>query len=63
MGARKLTGLFLAVEKKRLEEQDIRGRYYHPQSEPVLNHSLVKGEDELQKDLWEFADELVKGFL
>jgi NAD(P)-dependent dehydrogenase (short-subunit alcohol dehydrogenase family) len=50
-----LTGLFLA------SRNEIQGQYYHPQAQPVVNPLAL--DEQLQNDLWEFSEQLVKEFL
>ena len=56
-----LTGLFLGVEVDRLMKENIRGQYFHPQSQRVINDLAM--DEELQKHLWEFSEQLVKKYL
>jgi retinol dehydrogenase-14 len=56
-----LTGLFLGVAVDRLVQDNIRGRYFHPQAIEVTNPSAEN--EVLQNDLWEFSEELVEEFL
>ena len=55
------TGLFLGAQQDYLVRQKIRGNYYHPQGELVTN--LMAEDEQLQNDLWEFSQELVRDFL
>ena len=56
-----LTGVFLAVAQDRLRQDNIRGQYYHPQTQRV---TLPMADDvALQDRLWEFTEELVEDFL
>jgi len=56
-----LTGLFLATATDRLVQGNIRGKYYHPQSQEVVNPVALN--ETLQDRLWAFSEELVKDFL
>lgn len=56
-----LTQLFLGVAVDRIRDEDIRGRYFHPQAQEVV-HPYARHE-KLQKDLWKFSDELISDFL
>ncbi len=56
-----LTQLYLGVAVDQLVERDIRGRYFHPQAQEVVN--TLSLDEKVQKDLWEFSDELVAKFL
>ena len=56
-----LTGVFLAVAQDRLRQDNIRGRYYHPQTQRV---TIPMADDvALQDRLWTFTEELVENFL
>jgi len=55
------TQLFLGVATNKLVADHIRGKYYHPQAQEVLNPLSL--DENLQKDLWEFSDALVAKFL
>jgi NAD(P)-dependent dehydrogenase (short-subunit alcohol dehydrogenase family) len=50
-----LTGLYLATHP------DIKGKYYHPQAQEVVNP--LADDEELQDKLWDFSNELVKDYL
>lgn len=56
-----LTGLFLGTAVHRLEREQVRGQYFHPQSQPVV-HELALNET-LQDQLWAFSEALVENFL
>lgn len=56
-----LTGLFLGTAVDRLKKEDIRGKYYHPQTQEVVNPLSL--DEELQGRLWAFSEELVKDYL
>jgi NAD(P)-dependent dehydrogenase (short-subunit alcohol dehydrogenase family) len=56
-----LTELYLGVAMDEIREKNIRGRYYHPQSHEY-NHPHA-GDELLQKNVWNFCEELVKPFL
>lgn len=55
-----LTMLFLGVATQRLKEEDIRGKYFHPQSQEMVNPLAL--DTDLQQAVWKFSDELVKDF-
>jgi NAD(P)-dependent dehydrogenase (short-subunit alcohol dehydrogenase family) len=56
-----LTGLFLGVEVDRLIKENIRGQYFHPQSQRVVNDLAMN--ETLQKELWDFSERLVEQYL
>lgn len=56
-----LTQLFLGVATNKLVAKNIRGKYFHPQAEEVVNPLSL--DETLQKELWEFSDALVAKFL
>ncbi|GAX24933.1 hypothetical protein FisN_2Lh211 [Fistulifera solaris] len=56
-----LTGLFLGVAEDRLASENIRGKYFHPQSKEVINELAL--DDRLQEDLWNFSESLVQKFM
>lgn len=56
-----LTGLFLGAATDRLVAEDIRGKYFHPQSQEVVHSALLN--ETLEDLLWDFSEELVKDFL
>lgn len=56
-----LTGLFLGVATNQLKSENIRGRYYHPQSKEVINPLAL--DERLQDDLWNFSERLVQKYL
>ena len=56
-----LTQLYLGVATKELMEKDIRGKYFHPQAQEVVNPLSL--DEKLQKDVWDFSEELVSDFL
>ena len=56
-----LTGLFLGVETERLIKENIRGKYFHPQSQEVVNP--MAEDEKLQKDLWDFSESLIQKYL
>ena len=56
-----LTQLYLGVAMKELETQNIRGRYFHPQAQEAVNPLSL--DEKLQKDLWDFSEDLVRKFL
>jgi len=56
-----LTQLYLGVATDELVAKNIRGKYYHPQAQEVVNPLSL--DEKLQKELWEFSDTLVAKFL
>lgn len=56
-----LTLLYLGVQTDQLKDKDIRGKYYHPQTQEVINKDALP--EKRQDDLWKFLDELVVGFV
>lgn len=56
-----LTGLFLGTAVDRLKEENIRGKYFHPQTQEVVNPLSL--DEDLQSRLWAFSEELVKDYL
>ncbi|CAB9503387.1 daunorubicin C-13 ketoreductase DnrU [Seminavis robusta] len=53
-----LTGLYLACVPA---EKGIRGRYFHPMAQEVVNPASL--DEKLQDDLWAFSQDLVKDYL
>ena len=63
-----LTSLYLGTAVKERQEKDIRGQYFHPQSQRMGNHVLFLEDNmgrtkELQRNLWIFLDDLVADFV
>jgi len=61
-----LTLLYLGTAVKELQNNDIRGKYYHPQSIEMKNHPHAPNNSktkELQVKLWNFLDELVQDYV
>ena len=56
-----LTQLFLGVAVDRIKEASIRGKYFHPQVNEVINNLALN--ETLQEELWDFSNELVSNFL
>jgi WW domain-containing oxidoreductase len=56
-----LTQLYLGVAVDELESKGIRGKYFHPQAQEVVNPLSL--DEQLQEDLWKFSDDLVSKFL
>ena len=56
-----LTGLFLGTAVDRLKAENIRGKYFHPQAQEVVNPLSL--DEDLQSRLWAFSEELVKDYL
>jgi hypothetical protein len=55
-----LTMLYLGVATTRLAEENVRGKYFHPQSQEMVNPLAL--DVELQNSVWDFSDELVKDY-
>ena len=55
-----LTMLYVGVATRRLKEENIRGKYFHPQSQEMVNPLAL--DVDLQNAVWAFSDELVKDF-
>jgi len=62
-----LTLLYLGTAVGDLQEKNIRGKYFHPQSTLVTDHKNVyENEDETnvrQRNMWKFLDELVADYV
>jgi len=66
-----LTLLYLGTAVEDLQQQNIHGKYFHPQTklmEKENDHQLFAKDNEsntkfLQVDLWKFLDELVADFV
>mmetsp|Transcript_63569 Transcript_63569/g.71928 ORF Transcript_63569/g.71928 Transcript_63569/m.71928 type:complete len:443 (-) Transcript_63569:63-1391(-) len=62
-----LTLLYLGTAVEDLQEKNIRGKYFHPQSILVTEHKNVyENEDETnvrQRNMWKFLDELVADYV
>uniref|UniRef100_A0A7S4D963 Protochlorophyllide reductase n=1 Tax=Heterosigma akashiwo TaxID=2829 RepID=A0A7S4D963_HETAK len=56
-----LTQLYLGVAIDRLSNEDVRGKYFHPQAREVVNPLAL--DTELQRNLWTFSEDLVADFL
>lgn len=56
-----LTPLYLGVATNDLATKNIRGKYFHPQAQEVVNPLSL--DEKLQSDLWDFSEELVSKFL
>ena len=56
-----LTQLYLGVATDALATKNIRGKYFHPQAQEVVNPLSL--DEQLQSDLWEFSEELISEFL
>lgn len=56
-----LTGIYLGTAIDRLVKDNVQGKYFHPQSQEVVNEMALN--ETLQDRLWEFSEELVKDFL
>lgn len=56
-----LTQLYLGIATDELRSRNVRGKYFHPQAQEVVNPFSL--DEKLQKDLWEFSNELVADFL
>lgn len=62
-----LTLLYLGTALKDLQQESIRGGYFHPQSQRILDHIDASEKDPetkiLREKLWKFLDELVADFV
>jgi NAD(P)-dependent dehydrogenase (short-subunit alcohol dehydrogenase family) len=62
-----LTLIYLGTAVKQLQQDNIRGQYFHPQSKLIENHKFAMDNDKqtkvLQEKLWKFLDELVADFV
>jgi len=62
-----LTLIYLGTAVKQLQQDNIRGQYFHPQSKLIKNHKFAMDNDKetkvLQEKLWKFLDELVADFV
>lgn len=56
-----LTLIYLGVATDELVKKNIRGKYFHPQSQEVVNPLAL--DETLQTSVWAFCDELVKDFV
>ena len=56
-----LTQIYLGAAVREIKEQDIRGKFFHPQVQEVVNPLSL--DEKIQEDLWAFSDELVAKFL
>ena len=56
-----LTELYLGVATDEIRKNNIRGKYFHPQSVEV-DHPYAKNET-LQENVWNLCEELVKDFI
>lgn len=56
-----LTLLYLGVETTKLKEGEIRGKYFHPQTQEVVNPLSL--DEKLQDKLWKFSNDLVANFV
>lgn len=56
-----LTMLYLGAAKESLVNNNIRGKYFHPQAQEIINPLSL--DEKLQKELWEFSDDLISNFL
>jgi len=61
-----LTLVYLGTAVDDLRQKNVRGRYFHPQSIEVTDHPNVYGDEDktnaLQKEMWDFLDDLVAPF-
>ena len=62
-----LTLLYLGTAVEDLQQNNIRGKFFHPQSQLIPNHYYASEKDPetkiLREKLWKFLDELVADFL
>ena len=56
-----LTLLYLGVQSDELYDKNIRGKYFHPQTQEVINEYALDEKD--QDDLWTFCDQLVSEYV
>jgi NAD(P)-dependent dehydrogenase (short-subunit alcohol dehydrogenase family) len=56
-----LTQIYLGVAVDELAAKDIRGKYFHPQVQEVVNERALN--ETLQEELWKFSEDLVSKFL
>ncbi len=56
-----LTQLYLGVAVDKLAAHDVRGKYFHPQAQEVVNPFAL--DEKVQKELWEFSEGLISQFL
>ena len=56
-----LTQLYLGVSVDKLVEHNVKGKYFHPQCQEVINPLSLN--ETLQKELWDFSNELIANFL
>jgi retinol dehydrogenase-12 len=56
-----LTELYLGVATEDIQEKQLRGRYFHPQSVEVVNPYAEN--EELQENVWQLCEGLVEKFL
>ena len=57
-----LTLLYLGVATDELVGREIRGKYFHPQV-VEMKHCFVYEDETLQRRVWAFSEDLVKGFV
>ncbi len=55
-----LTLLYLGTEPEKMKDLNVRGKYFHPQSQEVVNELSL--DEELQDKLWSFSNKLVADF-
>jgi NAD(P)-dependent dehydrogenase (short-subunit alcohol dehydrogenase family) len=63
-----LTLIYLGTAVEELQKDNVRGRYFHPQTKLMKDHKLLAKDNEqetkiLQEKLWKFLDELVADFV
>lgn len=56
-----LTGLYLGAAVGRVVQDDVRGKYFHPQAVEATNPAA--NNEALQNKLWNFSEELVQNYL
>mmetsp|Transcript_4232 Transcript_4232/g.5498 ORF Transcript_4232/g.5498 Transcript_4232/m.5498 type:complete len:380 (+) Transcript_4232:123-1262(+) len=56
-----LTQLYLGVAIDKLVQENVKGKYFHPQAQEVVNPLSLN--ENLQSALWEFSESLVSPFL
>jgi len=63
-----LTLIYLGTAVEKLQKDNVRGRYFHPQTKEMKEHKLFPKDNEqqtkiLQENVWKFLDELVADFV
>lgn len=63
-----LTLIYLGTAVEQLQKENVRGRYFHPQTKEMKEHKLFPKDNGqqtniLQENVWKFLDELVADFV